>query len=203
MNTSLPFPSPFPREKEDHDNQSKRGLHLEQKTGGVLDGLLELDKEGNGLPAIDETVIVGKGDVHHGTDLDLAVDGNGPLLDGVHAEDSGLGHVDDRGTVEGTKNATIGDGEGTTDHVLQGELPITGAGGEGSNGLFHTDKAHVLDITEDGGDKTLGGGDGDRDIDVITVDNGITTIGTNDGGIDPGDLLKGDGGGTDKGGHEA
>ncbi len=42
------------------------------------------------LPAVDEPVVVRERHVHHGPDLHLALDGNGPLHDGVHAQDGGL-----------------------------------------------------------------------------------------------------------------
>lgn len=42
-----------------------------------------LDQESNGFPAVQQAVVVSKSKIHHRADLDLAVDGNGPLLDGV------------------------------------------------------------------------------------------------------------------------
>jgi hypothetical protein len=60
------------------------------EAGGVLDGLLHLHEEGDGLPAVDEAVVVAEGEVHHRADDDLAVDGDGALVDGVQAEDGAL-----------------------------------------------------------------------------------------------------------------
>lgn len=71
-------------------------------------------------------MVVGQSEVHHGADLDLAVDGNGLLLDGVQAENGGLGQVDDGGAHEGAEDATVGDGEGAASHVFDGELVVTG-----------------------------------------------------------------------------
>lgn len=71
-------------------------------------------------------MIVGQGEVHHGANLDLAVDGDGLVLDGVQAEDGGLGQVDDRGAHEGAEDAAVGDGEGAAGHVFDGELVVTG-----------------------------------------------------------------------------
>lgn len=77
-------------------------------------------------------MVVGQGQVHHRADLDLAVDSDRALLDGMQAEHSTLGQVDDRSTHEGAKDTAVADGEGTTSHVFDGELAITGldAGGK-------------------------------------------------------------------------
>lgn len=101
--------------------------HLcEEHLPGVLDHLLDLDEEGDGLAAVEDAVVVGQGEVHHGADLDLAVDGDGLVLDGVQAEDGGLGQVDDRGAHEGAEDAAVGDGEGAAGHVFDGELVVAG-----------------------------------------------------------------------------
>ena len=101
--------------------------HLcEEHLPGVLDHLLDLDKEGDGLAAVEDAVVVGQGEVHHGADLDLAVDGDGLVLDGVQAEDGGLGQVDDGGAHEGAEDAAVGDGEGAAGHVFDGELVVAG-----------------------------------------------------------------------------
>lgn len=47
-------------------------------------------------------MVVGKGNNHDGTDLDLSVDGDGLLLDRVESQDGGLGEVDDGGSEEGS-----------------------------------------------------------------------------------------------------
>jgi len=46
-------------------------------------------------------VIVGKCDDHNRTDLDLAIDRYGLLLNGVEAEDSSLREIDDGSSEEG------------------------------------------------------------------------------------------------------
>ena len=64
-------------------------------------------------------MVVGEGKVHHGTDFDLAYDGNGALLDGVKSKDSGLGRVEDGGRKNGTVDPAVGDGEDTAFEVGQ------------------------------------------------------------------------------------
>ena len=102
-------------------------LHLcEEHLPGVLDHLLDADEESDGLATVENTVVVGQSKVHHGADLDLAVNGDGLVLDGVQAEDGSLGQVDDGGAHEGAEDAAVGDGEGATSHVLDGELVVAG-----------------------------------------------------------------------------
>ena len=42
-------------------------------------------EEGNGFPAVEETVVVGQCDDHDRADDDLAVHNNGSVLNGMHA----------------------------------------------------------------------------------------------------------------------
>lgn len=96
----------------------------QEESGGVLDVALDDVQEGDGLAAVDEAVVVGDGDVHHGADLELAVDDDGALLDSVHVEDGGLGVVDDGGAEEGAEDAGVGDGEVSALEVGHGELAV-------------------------------------------------------------------------------
>jgi hypothetical protein len=107
----------------------KKVQHLrEEHLPRVLNHLLDADEEGDGFAAVEDAVVVGQGEVHHGADLDLAVDGDGLVLDGVQAEDGGLGQVDDGSAHEGAEDAAVGDGEGAAGHVFDGELVVTGLG---------------------------------------------------------------------------
>ena len=83
----------------------------EDEAGGVFDRLFHFDEEGDGLFAVDEAVVVTERQIHHRADDDLAVDGDGAVVDGVHAEDGALGRVDDRRGEEGAEGAAVGDGE--------------------------------------------------------------------------------------------
>ncbi|KAG9912380.1 putative dihydrolipoamide succinyltransferase, partial [Aureobasidium melanogenum] len=166
---------------------SQTNLDAEEHLAGVLDVLLDLDKEGDSFSAVKKTVVVGEGEVHHGADLDLAVNSDGALLDGVETQDGGLGQVDDGSTVERTEDTTVGDGEGTTGHILNGELVVTSLLAKLSNGTLDADHVHRLSIANDGGDETLLGSNSDGDVDVVAVDDGVTTVGTLDGGVDGGE----------------
>lgn len=104
---------------------SHQQLHFAE----VWQGDSKLTKEGNGLPTVQETVVVRESDDHDGADDDLAVDDDGALLDGVHAwrlfsievivvcnilltQDSGLWQVDYGSAVEGSEDTAVG----TTSH---------------------------------------------------------------------------------------
>ena len=132
-----PSPSPSPSHLFlSYAATTSTPLHAERNLSkehlpGVLDHLLDLDEESDGLAAVEDAVVVGQGEVHHGADLDLAVDGDGLVLDGVQAEDGRLRQVDDRGAHEGAEHAAVGDGEGAAGHVLDGELVVAGLARDG------------------------------------------------------------------------
>ena len=82
-------------------------------------------EECDGLPAVEESVVVRESDNHDGTDNNLAIDDDWAFLDGVHAcrctlsvrnptvieprtKNSGLWQVDDGSAVQRTKDATVG-----------------------------------------------------------------------------------------------
>jgi hypothetical protein len=86
----------------------------------------ERTEERDGFPSVEQTMVVGEGDGHDGADDDLAVDDDGSVGDVVHAEDGGLGKVDDGGTEKRAEDASVRDGEGSSRHVLHSELSVSG-----------------------------------------------------------------------------
>ena len=122
--TPLAYPSPTDLTVTDHNRIAM--LNLQQHATGILDELLDLDEELHCLPAIQQTVVVGQCQVHHRPDLNLSVDGDWLILDGVKTQDSSLGKVDDRGTHQRTENAAVADGECSTGHILNRELAVAG-----------------------------------------------------------------------------
>lgn len=101
-----------------------RNSTLQQHAPGVLDELLDLHQELDGLLAVEQTVVVGQSQVHHGPGLDLAVHNDGALLDGVETQDRGLGQVDDGRAHERAEDTSVADGESTASHVLERELAV-------------------------------------------------------------------------------
>lgn len=160
-------------------------------------------------------MIVGQRNNHDGADLDLAVDSDGLLVDGVQAKDGGLGKVDDGGSVQRAaatldsesdqasenlpEDTTVGDGEGTTSHVLDGQLVVAGLLAKLGNGALNPDHVKGLSVAHNGSNKTLFRCDGDGDIHVIAVDNGVVVL---DGSVDGRNILHGLNDSTREGAHE-
>lgn len=67
---------------------SRMPSHLEENPLWILDALLDPHEERHGLAPVDDAMIVGERDVHHGTQDDLAIDAHRALLDRVHPQDS-------------------------------------------------------------------------------------------------------------------
>lgn len=99
---------------------------LQKHSPGIFDVLLDLDKELHGLPTIEKAVVVRQGQVHHGSNLDLAVDGNRTFLDGMEAKNSRLRQVDDGSAHERAEDTAVADGERTASHVFNRKLAIAG-----------------------------------------------------------------------------
>ena len=59
-------------------NPTKRLAH--QAKLWIFDGLLHLDKEGDGFAAINDAVVVSQRKVHHQPDDNLAVNGNPEMI---------------------------------------------------------------------------------------------------------------------------
>src|SRR5579885_1026269 len=83
-------------------------LYLQQHPLWVLDALLDPHQELRRLSAVDQPVIITECQVHHRADHDRVVDHDGPLLDGVHAEDRALRRVEDGRTQHRPEDATVG-----------------------------------------------------------------------------------------------
>ena len=66
-----------------------------------------LPQECYSFTAINQTVIVGEGDVHHGSDDDLTVPDHESLKHAMHAQDGGLGRVDDGCTEQRPKHSSV------------------------------------------------------------------------------------------------
>src|SRR5882757_677030 len=119
-----------------HDGDCKtdalQDSNTDDEAGRILDRLLHLYEEGDGLFAVDEAVVVAQREIHHRADDDLAVDGDRTIVDRVHAEDGALRRVDDRRREERAEGAAVGDGEDATFEVGERDLAFAGAlGGVG------------------------------------------------------------------------
>lgn len=100
-------------------------MDLQQHAARILNVLLDLYKELHSLPAIQQAMVIGQSQVHHWPDLNLSVDGNRRILDGMQTQHGSLRQIDDRGTHQGTKDTAIANSESTSSHILDSELAIT------------------------------------------------------------------------------
>lgn len=179
--------------------EALRASDVEEDDLGVLDALLDLSEEEDGLTTVDDSVVVGEGDVHDGAGLNLVANADGAVLDGVHAEDGALGRVDNGGAHHRAENATVGNGEGTAGHVLEADLAIAGLNREVLKLLLNAGVVKILAVAEHGDDETGRGGNCDRDVDEVAIDD-IVSI---DDGVDNRLLLEGGSGGLNEGAHES
>ena len=115
-------------------------------------------------------MVVGEGKIHHRADHHLAVDGDGALLDLVHAEDAALGRIEDRGAQQGSVDAAVGDGEDAALEVGKTDLSFAGLDGVSEEFLLEPGKGELLAITDDGDDQSLLGADGHPDVVVVVLD---------------------------------
>lgn len=97
---------------------------LQQHFPGVFNIFLDLDKELDGLPSVEQAVVICKRQIHHRANLDLSVDNHGAILDGVETQDSTLGQVDDGGSHQRAKDTAVADSKCAASHILNGELVV-------------------------------------------------------------------------------
>ena len=112
-------------------------------------------------------MIVGESQIHHGTDLDLISDRDRALLNRVHAEDGGLGRIQNRGGENRAIDATIRYGEDAAEQVGEGEFSFSGSGGDGCEGFFHSCEVELIAIPKNGNHQTSVGPHRHTDIEIV------------------------------------
>jgi hypothetical protein len=144
-------------------------------------------------------VVVGKSNVHDGASKNLATDNDGTDLGSVHAEDSTLRHVDDRGAHHAAEDTTVGNSESSSSHIFKGDLSFTSALGQIGKLNLKMVEVHFLAVADDWDDKTSRSGDSSADINEITVNHLVVINNSVDNGL----LLEGLYGGLHESRHEA
>src|SRR5207247_7688875 len=99
----------------------KQCLAFEQEGGWVFDQVFDPHQEWDGLAAVDDAVVVGQGQVHHGSNHDLTVDGDWSLQDAVHAQDANLRQAQDGRRQQRAVDAAVGNGERAAAQVFKRE----------------------------------------------------------------------------------
>src|SRR5258708_28908446 len=95
------------------------GSDVEKQPLGIFQIFLHAHEKRNRFAAVDKAMIVGKRQIHHRPDLDLAVDRNGPLLYLVHAQYARLRWVADWRGHDRTEDTDIGNREVSALPLLQ------------------------------------------------------------------------------------
>jgi hypothetical protein len=70
-------------------------------------------------------MIIGESNVHDGASFNLVSDTDWAVFNGVHTKNSALGRIDNGSSHHGAKDATVGDCESATSHILKTNLVIT------------------------------------------------------------------------------
>ena len=121
-------------------------LHLDQQPRRVFDPFLDPPQERDRFATIDDPVIVGQRDVHHRADDDLAVAGDGAVLDRVQTEDRALWRVEDRRAEERAVHAAVADCERAALKFVELDFVFGGPLAKVADRLFDLGKAHQLGI---------------------------------------------------------
>src|SRR5580698_8645238 len=93
-------------------------LQAEQHATRILKAVLDGNQELHGIATVDDAVIVGQRQIHHGADLDLAVDRHRTILNLVHTQNGALWGIYNGRREQRAEDATVGNGEGAARDVL-------------------------------------------------------------------------------------
>ena len=122
----------------------------------------------------------------------LVGDDFGFLVEAADAEDGALRLVDDRGAELLAEDAGVGEGEGATGDLVGSELLAAGAVGYVDDGAGDAEEVLLFRLLDDGDDEAPVERDGDADVDVLVVADGVAF----DRAIDDGVLAQRDDGGA-------
>jgi hypothetical protein len=176
---------------------------LQQKVERVLDNLLELLDPFTTNGTVNDLVVERSGDdnlvIPLGDGALLGLDGDGNLAGGANGQDTGLWGVDDGSeTLNGGVHAHVGDGEGAALVFLGLELVLTGTLAKVLDLARDARETETLDVLDNGGDQTSGGGDGNADVSgAVLADNGLAVL-LAPAGVDLRNLEQGNGAGLDQ-----
>src|SRR5262252_9848540 len=173
-------------------------LQVQHDPGWVLQAFLHAHEERDSLATIDDTMIVRQREIHHWPSLDLAAYDNRAFLNLVHAQNTRLWCVQNRGRHQGSIDAAVADGESAALHFIDLQSAIARPPTKIDDCLFDLCKRHVIGIANNRHDQTLLGADRYTDMIIIPVDD----VGAVDLGVHGRDLLQCLNAGADKEAHE-
>lgn len=129
----------------------------------------------------------------------LSLNGDGNLADSTDSQDTGLRGVDNSGeALNGSVHTHVADGEGTTLVLLGLELVVTGTLAKVTDLVGDAGQTETLDVLDNGGDQTGGGGDSDTDVGGVVLTDDSLAVDLNPAGVDLGHLEQSGGTGLDQ-----
>ncbi len=127
----------------------------------------------------------------------LIGDDFGFLVEAADAENGALRLVDDGGSELLAEDARVGEGKGAPGDLVRGELLVAGAVGDVDDAACDAEEVLLLGLLEDGDDEAPVKRDGDADVDVLVVADGLAF----DRAVDDGVLTQGHDRGAGDEGH--
>ena len=129
----------------------------------------------------------------------LGLDGNSDLADGTDGQDTGLRGVDDGGeTLNSGVHTHVADGEGTTLVLLGLELVVTGTLAKVTDLVGDAGQTQSVGATDNGGDQTAGGGNGNADIGGLVLTDDSLAVLLDPAGVNLGNLQESGGASLDQ-----
>src|SRR5262249_44787161 len=102
---------------------------------------------------------------------DLAVHDHGPILSLVHTQDGALWRIYNRGRQQGAEDTSIGDGEGPTGQVFDGDCAFASLLGVLRNFFLDIREALGIRVPDDRNHQATVGGDRNADVVVLVIDD--------------------------------
>ena len=140
----------------------------------LFKALLHVHEVARRIRSVDETVVVGEGNVDHGTNRDRLGTIRGlhhhrALDDRTDAHDCRLRHVENRGVEERAGGTGVRDGEGRAGELIGTDLRIAGASGKIVDRGCKAGDVLGSGVRDDGNQKASRSVNGDADVLVVEV----------------------------------
>src|SRR5260221_10843317 len=130
------FRSPHGESSRTKESSSLPFLALQQQPCRILDAILNSDEERYGFLAVHHPMVVAQSQVHHRTDLDFVADSHWTVLDLMHAQNTALWRIQNRGTKQRAVDSTISNGEHTAGKLIELEFTLARLSGKTCHRAF-------------------------------------------------------------------
>src|SRR4029434_4175074 len=146
-------------------------LYLQQHARWIFDGLFDAAEKGDCFPAVDDAVVIGPRDVHHGTNDHPALPCHRPLLNSVHSQDAALRRINDRRGQQGAIDAAVADRESATLELFEFEFAFLCTPDKVGNGELDFGETHSLGMAQNRHHQASAAADRYADIKIVAVDD--------------------------------